>query len=210
MKIRASLAALALCVLPASAQALDPGMTSFAFNIGWNIPEGKYADYVESGYTFSLDFTYNLNKNLAFRTEFGRAYNNVNGSKALNATNFSATAYNYNLTENAIYTFNPDAQTNFYVIAGVGGAKATIDVGSYQYYGTAYPPYWGYPYYGYPVYGYNSAVSQSTTRMTYNAGVGVQFKISPSFVMSLESRYTIIATQKNVEYIPIAVGFRFM
>ena len=206
MRIRALLAATALCAMPAFAQGADPGTTSFAFNIGWDFPQGKFADVAESGYTFSLDFTYNLNKNLAFRTELGRAYNNIDGSKFVNMTNFSASVYNYNLTENVIYTFNPDSQTNFYVIAGLGGAKATAEVGSYSYYGTAWYPWWGY----YPVYGYNSAVSQSTTRMTYNAGLGVQFKISPSFIMSLESRYTVVATQQNVEYVPIAIGFRFM
>ena len=194
MKIRTLSAAALLCAMPAFAQATDPGTSSFAFNIGWNIPEGQFSDIAESGYTFSLDYTYNLSKNLAFRTEWGRATNNIDGSKFINTTNFSATVYNYNLTENVIYTINPDSQTNVYLIAGLGGAKVTADVGSYQYYGSAWYPYWGY----YPVYGYHSAASQSTTRMAYNAGIGVQFKINPSFVMSLESRYTMIATSRIV------------
>ena len=199
-------AATALCAVPALAQGTGPGTTSFAFNIGWTMPQGDFGNIVESGYSGSIDFTYNLSKNLALRTELGRASNNVDASKFINTTNLSASIYNYNLTENVIYTFNPDAQTNFYVMAGIGGAKVTAEIGAYTYYGTGWVPYWGY----YPVYGYNQAASMSTTRMAYTAGLGVQFKISPGFIMSLESKYTMIATQQNTEYVPIAIGFRFM
>jgi opacity protein-like surface antigen len=192
--------------VPALAQGTGPGTTSFAFNIGWTMPQGDFSNVAESGYSGSIDFTYNLSKNLAFRTEFGRASNNIDSSKIVNASNFTATFYNYNLTENVIYTFNPDGQTNFYVIAGLGGAKATAEIGAFTYQGGVWYPWGGY----YPVTTYTEAASQSTTRITYNAGIGVQFKISPSFIMSLESRYTVIATQQNIEYVPIAIGFRFM
>jgi opacity protein-like surface antigen len=210
MKIRILLLALVLCALPAFAQAGDPGSGSFGFQFGWNLPEAGFSNYADSGYNGSIDLTYNLSKKLAFRTEFGRAYNDINSGKIAYVSGYSSSVYNYNLTENVIFTLNPDADTNVYLIAGLGGHRVTAEVGSYNYYGTVYPPYWGYPWYGYPVYGYNAAASRTTTRWGYNAGVGVQFKISPGFTMSLESRYTWVATQHNIEYIPIAIGFRFM
>lgn len=199
-------AAALLCTLPALAQAGRPGSTSFAFNIGWNAPQGDFDKTTEDGYTGSFDFTYNLNPKLAFRTEIGRASNNMDASAFLNLSDFSGTVYNYNLTENLIFTLNPDAKVNIYLIGGLGGARVTQEIGAYYYYGTGWWPGWGY----YPVTGYNAAYSESTTKLTYNAGVGVQIKFSRSFSMSLESRYTWIETQNSIEYIPLALGFRWM
>lgn len=206
MKVRTLLPTLALCAMPVLAQGVSAGTTSFGLNIGWTQPQGNYDKLTENGYMGSIDFTYNLSSKLAFRTEFGRASNNVDASHFINASGFDASVYNYNLTENAIYTFNPTADFNVYVIGGLGGARVTSQVGAYSYYGGAWDPWWGY----YPVYGYNTAYSETTTRITYNAGLGVQFKISPRFSMSVESRYTWIATKNNIEYVPLAIGFRWM
>lgn len=208
MRLHPLLPALALCALPGFAQNLPAGTASLGVQFGWNIPETGFSNYANSGYTGSIDLTYNASRTFALRTEFGRASNSVNASKILNASGFSTTVYNYNLTENAVLTLNPRADTSVYLIAGLGGYKVTGEVGSYTYYGTPYPPYWGYPWYP-PVVGYNPAYRRSTTRMGYNGGIGAQFKVNPGLVVTVESRYTWIATQNNIEYVPIAIGFRF-
>lgn len=206
MNLRAFLTASLLCALPALGQGARPGSSSFAFNLGWNMPMGDFDKVAENGYTGSLDWTYNVSSKFALRTELGRAENNIDASQFLNVTDFSASVVNWNLTENFIYTFNPDSKVNVYLIGGLGAARSTVEVGAYSYYGTVWYPWWGYT----PVYGYNEGYTDTTTKLTYNAGLGVQFKFSPKFAMSLESRYTWISTEQQYEYVPIAIGFRFM
>jgi len=208
MKLRTLAPALALCALPMLGQGFERGSASFGMNFGWTEPQSGFSKYANTGYTGSIDLTYNLSEKFALRSEFGRAYNTVNPGPVITVSGYSASVYNYSLTENAIITLNPAGDTNVYLIAGLGGYKVTAEVGSYQYYGTIYPPYWGGSWFGYPVVGYNPAASRSTTRMGYNGGIGVQFKLSPRFLMTLESRYTWVATQNNIEYVPI--GFRFL
>lgn len=205
MRLHAFLPVMALWAVPALAQGLPAGTTSFAFNIGWNKPMSSFDKLAENGYTGSFDFTINTSERFAFRTEFGRASNNVDASHFINVSGFDATVYSYNLTENFLYTLNPASNLNVYLIGGVGAARTTAQVGAYVYYGGGWDPWWGY----YPVYGYNTAVNRTTTRLTYNGGVGLQVRFTPRFAMTLESRYTWIATQQDIEYVPIAIGFRW-
>lgn len=194
---------LALCLGSslAMAQSTSPGDGSFAFALGANRPYGILGDKSDNGFTWSMDFTYNVSKPFRLRTELGYSDNRVHTFSNLNV---GASVYNWNLSENAVYSFNPGGSTEFYVIGGIGGYKVTGQLDQVVYVPAGgWWGWWGY----YPA---NAVIaSRSTTKLGYNAGIGVSFRTGSSVSVFLESRYTWIQTQQSVEYLPFMIGLRF-
>lgn len=202
MRVTPLLLALSLGATLATAQSIDPGDGSFAFQLGWNRPYGALGENADNGYTGSLDYTYNVSRAFRLRTEFGWANNAAH--VPINSLGVGAHVYNYNLGEHAVYSFNPGGSTEFYVIGGVGGYKVTASLDQ-----TVYVPaggwwgWWGY----YPA---NSTIaSNSTTKLGFNAGFGVSFRTGSSVSVFLETRYTWIQTKNTTEYLPFSIGLRF-
>lgn len=188
----------------AHAQSDAPGDVNFAFQVGTNFPMKTLGDYGEDGWTYSFDFTYNVTSQFSLRTEFGYSDNRI--YLPLNLFNVGAEHYNWNITENAVFYLNR-GPVSVYLIGGVGGYRTTLELdrtvvvpGGGWWYGWYVPGYY---------YGEQTISSNTTTKLGYNAGVGISFQAGESMSIFLESRYTQIQTHTSIDYIPLTLGFRW-
>ena len=51
--------------------------------------------------------------------------------------------------------------------------------------------------------------SSGVTKFGWNAGVGVEFALPYGQAWFIEARYHRISTDRPIEYVPIAIGYRF-
>lgn len=187
-----------------SAQAVRPGSFTFAFQLGTNFPEGKLGERADYGWTSSFDFTYNVNERFGLRTEFGYSDNWIDlKSPVAAALDINASHYNWNISENAVFFLNR-GPVSVYLIGGIGGYRTTLSLDQTVPVGY-WDPWWGY-WYG---YGTATVASDTTTKIGYNAGIGVSFRTGSQVSIFLESRYTQIQTKTTIDYIPLTVGIRW-
>ncbi|MDJ0840947.1 MAG: outer membrane beta-barrel protein [Acidobacteriota bacterium] len=97
----------------------------------------------------------------------------------------------------------------FNVIGGIGGYHLDLSLTEPGFYiGPICDPWLWYCYPGI-IEGDVVTASRSTTKLGYNLGVGLSFKLGEGYELLVEARYNRVETQTATEYIPFNIGFRF-
>ncbi len=113
------------------------------------------------------------------------------------------------LTVNAVYKVPIGGGARAYGIAGLGAYHSDVSLTQRVLVGGTYCDfYWGFCYPGVAA-GDLVVASQATTKLGWNAGLGVEFPLAYGQAWFIEARFNRIEATKPIDYVPITVGFRF-
>lgn len=183
---------------------------------GYSETLGATRDYLQGGYLFGGGFSITPSRYAPLDVRFDFSYsahqatNNLLdlGQQAANTQVDNGTGSFWSGTGNLVYHVPLAYGVRAYGIAGAGVYHARVEL-------TQYDPYGGYyycdPFSGFcDIGGTNTLVSSSgVTKFGWNAGLGVEFDLPYGRAWFIEARYHRISTDKPIEYLPIAIGYRF-
>ena len=185
---------------------------------GFNQPVGQTSDLLQGGgYAVGGGFSYKPQRSnpLSLRVDFSYTDNRAtrqlldSGAQQAQAEVDDGHGYFASLTANAVYQVPFGRGVRGYGIAGIGVYHADISLTQRVLYGGTYcDPYWGYCYPGLAA-GDLVVAQQTTTKLGWNAGVGVEFPRYYGQAWFIEARYNRIEASTPIEYIPITIGYRF-
>ena len=182
---------------------------------GYSETLGSTRDYLQGGYLVGGGFSITPSRYSPLDFRFDVSYSEHQatnyfldlGQQAANTQVDNGTGSFWSGTGNLVYHVPLAYGVRAYGIAGIGVYHERVEL-------TQYNPYGGY-YYCDPFLGYCDAgadalvASSGVTKFGWNAGLGVEFVLPYGQAWFLEARYHRISTDTPVEYIPIAIGYRF-
>jgi opacity protein-like surface antigen len=196
-----------------------PAARQFQWHVdaGGAITTGRTADFLDSGWTIGTGFTWHpqLGSPFALRTDLH--YSRFNATNQLitlgeiaNQTQIDdGSGQIVALDLNAVFETPVSRNVRAYVIGGVGvdyrkiELTQTVAVG-----GVVCDGWWGFCGFGY-VPGDVLIQREETTRLAWNAGVGLDFALGHGQSWFIEARFNRMETHDPTDFVPIRVGMRF-
>jgi opacity protein-like surface antigen len=183
---------------------------------GYSETVGSTRDYLQGGYLVGGGFSVTPSRDSPLDARFDVSYSQHNatnylldlGQQAANTSVDSGTGSFWSGTGNLVYHVPLAYGVRAYGIAGVGVYHSRVEL-------TQYDPYGGYfycdPFSGFCANGGSNALvaSSGATKFGWNAGAGVEFALPYGQAWFIEARYHRISTDTPIEYVPIAIGYRF-
>ncbi|GAC1328596.1 MAG: hypothetical protein NVS1B6_15940 [Steroidobacteraceae bacterium] len=205
-----------LAAVSTGARAQNAPLVHWHFMGGFSEPVAATRDYLQGGYLlgggFSVtppsspfdarfDFSYSSHKASNYLLDLGQ--------QATNTQIDNGTGSFWSGTGNLVYHVPLAYGVRAYGIGGIGIYHARVELTQYDPFGGGY--YYCDPFSGFcEVTGADTLIaSHGVTKFGWNAGVGVEFELPYRQAWFIEARYHRIATDKPVEYVPIAIGYRF-
>jgi opacity protein-like surface antigen len=177
---------------------------------GASIPQGRTADFLDSGWSIGTGFTlrpvpgqpFMLRADLNY-SRFSATNQLISLGQAVNQTQVdNGSGQTVTAFLNGVLEAPVSAWTRFYVTGGVGLGYRRIELTQNGFLCD--------PFFCGSGVGSNAVVaSEATTRFAWNAGVGVDFALPAGQSWFVEARYERIETQEPTEFIPIRFGLRF-
>ncbi len=185
--------------------------------IGYSPTVGSTSEYFDGGFTFGGGLTWRPRPDEPFGLRADLEYSRFSATRNLIAINELANQIEIDSGYGEVVGLNVDGQytvhfsptVSGFALAGVGvdhmrvALTQTVAFGSYL-----CDPWFGFCSYGL-VPGDIVVASGSSTRFSWNAGVGVDFLMRNGQTFFIEARYQRIQTAQPTEFIPITVGLRF-
>ncbi len=196
-----------------------PPARQFQWHIdgGGAITTGRTSDFLDSGWTLGTGFTWHpqLDSPFALRTDLH--YSRFNATNQLislgevaNQTRIDdGTGQILALDLNAVFETPLSRTVRAYLIGGVGvnyrkiELTQTVAVG-----GFICDPWWGFCGVGY-VPGDVLIDREETTRLAWNAGLGLDFSLGGGQSWFIEARFNRMETRDPTDFVPIRIGMRF-
>jgi opacity protein-like surface antigen len=180
---------------------------------GWSPLTGNASDVLDSGWV--LDFggvwTPDPQRPLGLRFDLGYNWWDVQ-TGALPSGDLKVDggdANDWSLRAAAFFQMRNKGRAHFNASVGIGGYSVhgrltnTVLVPGY-----ICDPWWGWCYPG-VVQGQQIVASKTTTKIGYNATVGVSIETSGSGQVFVEAQYHYVTLSNTLEYWPIVVGYRW-
>ena len=181
---------------------------------GYSEPVGSTSDYLQGGYLVDGGFSITPSKDSPLDLRFDVQYSQHNatsnllniGQQTTNVAVNNGTGSFWSFGGNLAYHVPIIYGVSAYGIAGIGVYHARVEL-------TQFSPF-GY-YYCDPFSGFCDGTgdvlvaSNGVTKFGWNGGAGVEFALPYGQSWFIEARYHRISTDKPIEYIPLAVGYRF-
>ena len=200
----------------AAAKAQDAPLVHWQIMGGYSEPLGSTRDYLNGGYLIGGGFSVTPSRYSVLDVRFDLSYSSHKasdylrslGQQAANTQVDNGTGSFWSGTGNLVYHVPLAYGVRAYGIAGIGVYHERVEL-------TQYDPFGGYyycdPFSGFcEVSGGNVLVASSgVTKFGWNAGVGVEFALPYGQAWFIEARYHRISTDRPIEYVPIAIGYRF-
>jgi len=215
------LAALAagLSVTPARAQYYygsyyNPETSPVHWSIfgGVSEPLGNTNTLVQTGWNLGFGVTFTqANSPLALRLDFNYAYMSASQQLLTASSQGSGLQVTGGWSEVWTGTINGEYRIPLgsgvfgYLIAGGGLYYNSLSLTEYGY-GYVCNPWW---YYCYTAVGNYVVDRHSTTKLGWNAGAGVAFRLQGGSQLFVEARFNQMQLGQPFEYLPINVGIRF-
>jgi opacity protein-like surface antigen len=184
---------------------------------GYAATTGQIADALDGGWTIGggLSWQPDFTSPLALRADLD--YSRFGATNQLIAINQAIDQTQIDDGYGEVVDFSVDGEykaplteyTSVFAVAGIGVAHRrialtqTVAVGDYF-----CDPWFGYCDYGL-VPGQVVVASDDTTRLEWNAGLGVDFDLRNGQTFFVEARFTRIQTAQPTDFVPIRVGLRF-
>ena len=184
---------------------------------GYSATLGRTADYLQGGYLLAGGFSVTPSAASPLDFRFDLSYSRHQASQQLLAQGQTTTTFQvdngsgqiWSATGNVAYHVPIAYGVRGYGIAGVGAYHARIELTQLYYAGLYYncDPYIDYCY-GSGL-GEQVVAAHDTTKVGWNAGVGIEFALPGGQSWFVESRYHRMETSQPIQYVPIAIGYRF-
>lgn len=179
---------------------------------GYSQPTGNANNLLQGGWDIGGGALYRpAGSPLGLRLELNYSANNATNQTLAQGAQDTGLAVTggwadlWSLTANAELRFPFGRGVYGYVVGGIGGYYAQINIQGYGY-GYACYPWWPYCYAG---TGYVTAYND-VTKFGWNAGAGVSWALRNGMTMFVEARYNQMQTSpQTLEYVPITIGVRF-
>jgi opacity protein-like surface antigen len=208
------LAGLAAASMVADAQ--DARMIHWHLMGGYSEPVGTTADYLQGGYLVGGGFSVTPSPNGPLDVRFDLSYSEHTatntlldiGQQATSTRIDNGTGSFWSGTGNLVFHVPIVYGVRAYGIAGIGAYHSRVELTQQVPYGYGY--YYCDPFSGF-CYGSGDALvsSSGVTKFGWNAGAGVEFSLPYGQSWFIEARYHRISTDRPIEYVPIAIGYRF-
>jgi len=206
---------LAVALSPA-ALAAEPPIT-WLMNAGYAAPVGTTADYLQGGWTLGGGFAVKLQPSSPFSVQFDLSYADFQATTKLISLGQAQTQFRiddgrgevWSLTAAGKYTAPFSNGVHGYGLLGIGAYHRYIEL-TQTALGGGYvcDPWWGYCYPAL-VEGDVVIANKSQTKFGWNFGLGVEFPLRYGGAWFLEARYHWIDGDKQTEFVPIQIGYRF-
>lgn len=180
---------------------------------GANLPAGSSADLLSSGWNFGFGLEVREPDSLfGVRLDFDYSSNNTRNSWLYQRSTTGSGALNINEGWTSIYSASLDLEVRQpgavygYLLGGVGVYNVGVRLAEYAD-GYVCNPWWSYCYSG---NGHAAFAYDSTTRLGWNAGAGMGFRLQNGSVLFVEARYTWVNTSNQpIQYVPVVLGWRY-
>ena len=197
-----------------AAMAQEPSIRGHVMG-GYSEPLGTTNNYLQGGYLVGGGFSVSPGRNspLDFRFDFSYSAHNATsnllniGQQSTNIEINDGTGSFWSGTGNVEYHVPFAYGVQGYGIAGIGIYHSRVEL-TQATFGGGY--YYCDPFSGYCDGGGAAVVAaQTVTKFGWNAGLGVEFALPYGRSWFIEARYHRITTDTPIEYVPIAIGYRF-
>jgi opacity protein-like surface antigen len=184
---------------------------------GYDATTGQIADALNGGWTVGggLSWQPDFSSPLALRADLN--YSRFGATRQLVGINQEAAQTQINdgfgeivdLALDGEYRLPLSPYVTSYAVAGVGVAHRRIALTqTVAFDGYVCDPWFGFCDFGL-VPGDLVVASDNTTRFAWNAGLGLEFALSPGESFFVEARFTRMQTSPPSDFVPIRVGLRF-
>ncbi len=183
---------------------------------GYSATSGETHDYLDDGWIAKGGVTWKPRPDVPLALRLDGHYSNYDATDELIDLGSAATRTRIDdgegstlgLDLNGVFDFPLGARARGYLTAGVGVDRRRIDLTqTVLFRGVFCDPWWGFC--GRGVIPGDVIVSRdTTTRLAWNGGFGVEFPLSRGNLF-VEATYHRIETERPTEYIPVVVGLRF-
>lgn len=198
--------------LSPAASAAEPPLT-WLMNGGYAAPVGTTADYLQGGWTLGGGFAVKLQPSSPLSAQFDLSYSDFQATNKLINLGQAQSPYRIDDGRGEVWALTGALKltgafsggVHGYGLLGIGGYHRYVEL-TQDVYAAYCDPWWGICYGG-P--GNAVVLSKSQTKFGWNAGVGVEFPLRYGGAWFLEARYHWIDGDKQTEYIPIQIGYRF-
>jgi opacity protein-like surface antigen len=190
---------------------------SWRMNAGYAATVGTTSDYLQGGWTLGGGMDVKFQPGSPFSLQFDLAY-----------ADFQATHNLINLAQGSSEFRIDDGRGEVWSLTGAGKFTSEfspgvhgyglLGIGAYHKYveltqtalggGYICDPWWGYCYPAL-VEGDVIIANKSQTKFGWNVGLGLEFPLRYGGAWFLEARYHWIDGEKQSEFVPIQIGYRF-
>jgi opacity protein-like surface antigen len=183
---------------------------------GYSFTEGRTRDYLDNGFIVSGGVDWRQPGNLlGLRAQAHLGVHQASddlielGARQTQVRVDDGTGTLFGLDLNGILDIPLRAGARAYVTAGVGVDHRRIELTQTVLFGGVYcDSWWGYCGFG-VVPGDVLVARTSTTRLSWNGGVGVEFPVRSGGSWFVQASYRRIETPVPTVYVPIQFGFKF-
>jgi opacity protein-like surface antigen len=176
---------------------LPVGGTSALVDTGWSIGGGVAFTQANSPFALRLEFNYadmNASRQLLTESSQGTGLQVTGGWSEV-----------WTGTLNGEYRIPLSPGVWGYVVAGGGLYYNSLSLTEYGY-GFVCNPWWNYCY---TAVGNYVVDSHSTTKLGWNAGGGIAFRMQGGAQLFVEARYNQMELGHTFEFVPITIGIRY-
>jgi opacity protein-like surface antigen len=198
--------------LSSAALAAEPPLT-WLLNGGYAAPVGTTADYLQGGWTVGGGLNVKLQPSSPLSAQFDLSYSDFQATRKLIDLGQAQSPYYIDDGRGEIWSLTGALKltgafsygVHGYGLLGIGGYHRYVEL-TQSAYGAFCDPWWGICYGG-P--GYAVVANNSQTKFGWNGGLGLEFPLRYGGAWFVEARYHYIQGDKNTEFIPIQIGYRF-
>ena len=185
--------------------------------IGYSPTVGSTSEYFQGGFTLGGGLTWRPHPDEPFALRADLEYSRFDATRNLIAINQQADQIQIDSGYGEVFGLNLDGEfkthltpwVSGFAVAGIGVDHMRVALTQTVAYGTYFcDPWFGYCSYGL-VPGDIVVASGSSTRLSWNAGVGLDFRLRNGQTLFVEARYQRINTTEPTAFVPITVGLRF-
>jgi opacity protein-like surface antigen len=220
-----ALGALALLTVGARASAQGYYEQTFApqepvhwhLQIGYSPTVGSTGQYFDGGITLGGGLSWRPRPNQPFALRADIEYSHFGATRNLIALNEQLDQIQIDSGYGEVIGLNVDGQykraitpwISGFALAGIGVDHMRVALTQTVAYGSYFcDPWFGFCSYGL-VPGDMVVASGSSTRLSWNAGVGLDFLLRDGQTFFVEARYQRIETSQPTAFVPLTVGLRF-
>ena len=212
--------AAALSTAAVAAQPAPP--VTWLVNAGYSPTVGTTKDYLQGGWIIGGGVVYQFQPASPFALQFDLAYSDYNATHNLiNLANSKPCVTPcglqidggrgdvWQVTMAGRFSGDLSPAVRGYGLLGIGAYHRYVEL-TQTALGTGYicDPWWGFCYPG-VVAGDVIVANKSQTKFGWNVGLGLEFPLSYGGAWFLEVRYHWITGDKQTEFVPIQIGYRF-
>ena len=208
--------ALACWIAPAKAQ-WSQAPVRWQILTGYSATLGRTADYLQGGYLLAGGFSITPSAASPLDFRFDLSYSRHQASHQLLAQGQTTTTFQvdngsgqiWSATGNVVFHLPVAYGVRGYGIAGIGAYHARIELTQFYYAGFYYSCDPFIDYCSGSSLGEQVVSAHDTTKVGWNAGVGLEFALPGGQSWFVETRYHRIETSQPFQFVPIAIGYRF-